>query len=145
MNISEIFTSQKFAAALKHMTPGKAPGPDSICPELITHAGVALKSWLCNFLSSCLRHLKISKVWRRALVVSIPKPKKPVENPKSYRLVFLPCVSYKILKRLIHPRVEPIVDPLQPREQTRFRREKSTVLTDRSKQCHCLQFCYVHR
>ena len=39
---------------LQHLKPGKAPGADSICPELIFHAGAALKSWLCDFLSSCL-------------------------------------------------------------------------------------------
>ena len=43
VNISESFTSQEFAAVLKHLKPGKTVGPDSICPELITHAGAALK------------------------------------------------------------------------------------------------------
>ena len=127
MNISESFTSQEFAAALKHLKPGKAPGPDSICPELITHAGAALKSWLCGFLSSCLRHLKTPKVRRRALVVAISKPKMPVEKPKSYRPISLVCVPYKILERLIHVRVERIVDPPLPWEQAGFRRGRSTV------------------
>ena len=98
VNISESFTSQEFAAALKHLKPGKVPGPDSIFPELITHAGAALKSWLCGILSSCLHHLKTPKVLRRALVVAIPKPKKPVEDPKSYRLISSLCVPYKILE-----------------------------------------------
>ena len=66
VNVSENFTSQEFAAVLssseKHLKPGKAPGPDSIWPELIIHAGAALKSWLCCFLSFCLHHLKIPKV-----------------------------------------------------------------------------------
>ena len=127
VNISESFVSREFAAALKHLKPGKAPGPDSICTELISHAGVALKFWLCGFLSSSLRHLKIPKVWRRVVVVAIPKPKKPVQNPKSYHPIFLLCVPYKILERLIHAVVEPIVDPLFPREQAGFRRGRSTV------------------
>ena len=58
-------------------------GPDSIFPELIFHAEAALKSWLGDFLSSCLHGLKIPKIWKRALVVAIPKTMKPVENPKS--------------------------------------------------------------
>ena len=127
MDISESVTSQEFAAALKHLKSGKAPGLDSIFPELITHAGAALKSWLCGFLSSCLWHLKIAKVWKRALVVAIPKPKKPVEDAKSYRLISLVFVPYKIFERLIHARVEPIVDQLLPWEQAGFRRGKSTV------------------
>ena len=77
VNVCGSFTPSKFAAALKHLKPGKALGPDSICPELLLHAGAALKSWLCGFLSSCLHHLKIPKIWRRALVVAIPKPMKP--------------------------------------------------------------------
>ena len=127
VNISDNFSQREFAAALQHLKPGKAPGLDSICPRLILHAGAALKSWLRDFLSSCLRRLKIPKIWRRALVVAIPKPMKPVGDPKSYRPISLLCVPYKILERLIYARVEPLIDPLLPKEQAGFRRGKSTV------------------
>ena len=127
VNISDNFSPREFAAALQHLKPGKAPGPDFLCSELILHAGAALKSWLRDFLSSCLRQLKIPKIWRRALVVAIPKPGKPVDDPKSYRPISLLCVPYKILERLIYARVEPLVDPLLPKEQAGFRRGKSTV------------------
>ena len=127
VNVCESFTPLEFAAALIHLKPGKAPGPDSICPELLLHAGAALKSWLCGFLSSCLHHLKIPKIWRRALVVAIPTPMKPVEDPKSYRPISLLCVPYKILEGLIYTRIEPIVDPLLPWEQAGFRQGRSTV------------------
>ena len=127
VNLSGDFSSREFAAALQHVKPGKAPGPDYICPELIIHAGTALKSWLRGFLSSNLRQFKIPKVWRRALVVAIPKPNKPVEDPKSYRPISLLCVPYRILERLIYARIEPIVDPLLPGEQAGFRHGKSRV------------------
>ena len=35
----EDFFPRKFSAALNHLKPGKAPGPDSICSELLIHAG----------------------------------------------------------------------------------------------------------
>ena len=127
VNISDSFLQKEFTAALQHLKPGKAPIPDSICPKLILHAEAALKSWLRDFISSCLRRLKIPKIWRRALVVAIPKPGKPVGDPKSYRPIFLLCVPYKILKRLIYARVEPLIDPLLPKEQAVFRHGKSTV------------------
>ena len=98
VNISGDFSPREFAASLHHLKPGKAPGPDSICPELLIHAGPGLKSWLRGFLSSCLRQLKISKVWRRALVVAILKPSKPVEDQQSYRPISLLCIPYKILE-----------------------------------------------
>ena len=54
---------------------------------------VSISECLLYFsLSSCLRQLKIPKIWRRALVVAIPKPKNPVEDPKSYRPISLVCV-----------------------------------------------------
>ena len=74
-----------------------------------------------------MRHLRIPKVWRRAVVVAIPKPKKPVGDPKSYRLISLLCVPYKILERLIYTRIEPVIDPLLSKEQAGFRRGRSTV------------------
>ena len=127
VNISDNFSQIELTAALQHLKPGKAPGPDSICPELILHAGAVLKFWLHDFFCSCLRRLKISKIWRRALVVAIPKPEKPVGYPKSYRPISLLCVPYKILERLIYARVEPLIDPLLPKEQAGFRRGKLTV------------------
>ena len=77
-SISEDFTSEEFTSALQQLKSGKAPGPDSIFPKLILHAGAALKSWLNKFLSSCMRHLKLPKIWRRATMVAIPKPMKPL-------------------------------------------------------------------
>ena len=127
VNISDTFSQREFTAALQHLKPGKAPGPDSICPKLILHAGAALKSWLRDLLSSCLRRLKIPKIWRRALAIAIPKPGKPVGDPKSYRPISMLCAPYKILERLIYARVEPLIDPLLPKEQAWFRRGKSTV------------------
>ena len=108
VNVCGSFTLSEFAAALKHLKPGKAPGPDSICPELLLHAGAALKSWLYGFLSSCLHHLKIPKIWRRALVVAIPKPMKPVEDPKSYRLISLLCVPTRSSRGLFTPVSSPL-------------------------------------
>ena len=82
--------------------------------------GAALKSWLCYFLSSCLCRLKIPKIWRRALVVAIPKPAKSVGDPNSYQPISLLCVPYKILERLIYACVEPLINPLLPKEQAGF-------------------------
>ena len=59
--------------------------------------------------------------------MAIPKPKKPVEDSKTYRPIFLLCVPYKILERLIHARVELIIDPFLPREQGGFRRGRSSM------------------
>ena len=61
------------------------------------------------------------------MVVTIPKPKKPEADPKSYCPIFLIRVPYKILEKLIHTRVEPIINPQLPREQVGFLHGRSTV------------------
>ena len=53
VNNSDTFSHRECTAALQHLKPGKAEGHDSIFPELILHAGAALKSWLRDFLFSC--------------------------------------------------------------------------------------------
>ena len=82
---------------------------------------------LYSFITSGVYRLKIPKIWRRALVVAIPKPGKPVGDPKSFRPISLLYVPYKIFKRLIYARVEPLIDPLLPKQLIGFRRGKSTV------------------
>jgi len=59
-----------------------------------------------------MRQLKIPKIWRRARIVAIPKPEKPLGDPKNYRPISLMCVPFKILERLIHASVDPIIEPL---------------------------------
>ena len=53
-------------------------------------------------------------------MVAIPKPNKPLGDPKSYRPISLLCVPFKILVRFIYVRIEPIIGPLLPREQAGF-------------------------
>ena len=48
-------------------------------------------------------------------------------DPKSYRPIYLLCFPYKNLERLIYARIEPLIDPLLPKEQAGFRRGKSIV------------------
>ena len=74
-----------------------------------------------------MRQLKNPKIWRRALVVAILKPEKPLGDPKSYRPVSLLCVPFQILERLIYARVETITDPQLPQEQAGFRNGRSAV------------------
>ena len=125
--ISEPFRPEEFAAALRRLKPGKSLRLDSIFPEFILHAGSALKSWFCDFLNSCMRQLKIPKIWRRVLEVAIPKPEKPLRHPKSYRPISLLCVPFKILERRIYAPVETITDPLLSQEQAGFRHGRSAV------------------
>ena len=121
-----LFT-KRFCCFSPTLQTRKSSRPRFHLSELVVHARATLKSWLRGFLSSCLPQLRILKVWRRDFVVTILRPKKPVEDPKSYYLISLLCVPYKILEQLIHTYVQPIVDLLLPFEQSGFRSDRSTV------------------
>ena len=84
------------------------------------HARSVLMSLFCDFLSSCMHQINIPNIWRRALIVAIPKPEKPLGDPKNYRPISLLCVPFEILERLIYAGVNPIIDPLLPQEQAGF-------------------------
>ena len=66
-------------------------------------------------------------MWRTATVTAILKPNKPPESPSSYRPISLLCVAFKLMERLIHNRIQPIVDSALPHEQAGFRPKRCTV------------------
>ena len=125
-SISGPFTPEYLAATLNYLKPGKCLELDSIFLEFILQIRPAFKSWLYNFLSSCIYQLKILRIWRRTLIVVIPKPEKPF-GPKSYCLISVLCVPFKILKRLIYGYFEPIIGPLLPQEQAGFQHMRLTI------------------
>jgi len=103
---------------------GKLKG---IPPEFLKHLGRNCLSWLHEFYSSCLNRVAIPKIWRKATVIAVPKPNKPMDDPRSYRPISLLCVLYKLLERLLLFRLEPVVEPQLPTQQGGFRRNRSTV------------------
>ncbi|KAJ3583682.1 hypothetical protein NHX12_015937 [Muraenolepis orangiensis] len=126
-NLSGDFTPAELKDVMAKLKQGKAPGSDNIHPEFVTHQCEITSAWLCAFFSACLRRSKLPRTWRRAAVIALLKPNKPADDPKSYRPISLLCVPFKILERMIHSRIEPVVDSQLPKEQAGFRRGRSTV------------------
>ena len=52
---------------------------------------------------------------------------KPKNDPKSYRSISLLCIPFKLLERMIHGRINLIIDPQLPHEQAGFCKRRSTV------------------
>ena len=125
--MSTPFTTGKLVEALKSMKAGKAPGPDDIHPGFLLHAGNDATKWLCQYMYTCLERCKIPKIWHKATVIALPKPNRPKDDPKSYRPILLLCIPFKLLERVVHGRINPIIDPQLPHEQAGFRKGRSTV------------------
>ncbi|XP_038075621.1 uncharacterized protein LOC119743290 [Patiria miniata] len=91
-NLSGDFTNDKIVSALKHLKPNKAAGIDNIHPEFILHQGSQATERLRSFCSVCYRSSKLPKIWCRAKVIALPKPSKPMDDPKGYWPIALLCV-----------------------------------------------------
>ena len=91
-SISEPFRLEEFVAALRRLKPAKSPGLNSIFLEFVLHARLALKSWFCDFLNSCMRQLKTPTIWRRALVVAILRQRSHWGTQRAI-VLYLCCVS----------------------------------------------------
>ena len=126
-NLSGEFSPEEMKTALKHLKSGKSPGLDNIHPEFLLNQGVKATEWLRLFCSQCLHSCRFPKIWRRSKVIAIHKPNKPLDDPKGYRPIALLCVPYKFLERLLHTRLDPVIDPQLPCEQAGFRRGRSTA------------------
>ena len=124
-NLLGDFTSGEIKMAIKHLKPNKEARIDNIHPEYILHQGSKAKEWLRLFYSVCYQTSKLLKIWRQAKIITIPKPGKPIDDPKGYCPISLLCVLYKIMEWLLHACLDPVIDPKLPKEQAGFLYRKS--------------------
>ncbi|KAJ8710342.1 hypothetical protein PYW07_009708 [Mythimna separata] len=124
-DISKPFTLTDIIYAIKALKTGKAAGVDDLTVEQLKHLGPVAVSWLLAFFNKCLLTTNIPKLWRQTKIIAIPKPGKPLNDPKSYRPISLLCHTYKLFERLLLNRLATVVDPKLIPEQAGFRPGKS--------------------
>ena len=107
-------TVEEIEAAIKKLKSGKAPGHTTSI-----HQSAKATAWLYSIFSLCLHRCNLQKTCHRVTVVALPKPKSCIS-------ISLLCVPFKILERLIHSRIDPVVDQQFPRVQADFRRGRLT-------------------
>jgi hypothetical protein len=69
-----------------------------------------------------LSSARLPKLFKRALVIAIPKPGKDGSDSAHNRLISLLSVMYKLLKRLIPQRIQPLIEAATPVNQDGFRK-----------------------
>ena len=99
------FTIQELQNAIRKAAPRKAPGPDGITNEMISHLGGLAKEKLLQFINRTWKEGQLPRAWRTAKVTPILKKGKPAGQPKSYRPISLTSCLGKVAERMINTRL----------------------------------------
>jgi len=78
----------------------------------LINLGPKARSWLSTFFLKIITDNSIPKIWRKVKVIAIEKPNKDPTMAASYRPVSLVSVCYKLLERVIFPRVKSTVESI---------------------------------
>ena len=69
------FSIDEVTEAIKALKSGKAPGVDNLHPEFFLHLHESCTKWLQTFFNSCLKNMRMPKIWKLAKVVCCTKTK----------------------------------------------------------------------
>ena len=118
-------TEEETQAAINRSKPSKAIGPDNISNLHLKHLGKAGVQYLTKIFNLSLKTSEIPTIWRKSIIIPLPKPGKDHSESKSYRPVSILCPAIKIMERLILPILDTHLKV--PSFQHGFRKNHSTV------------------
>ncbi|GBP65564.1 Probable RNA-directed DNA polymerase from transposon X-element [Eumeta japonica] len=122
-----LVTKEELMEACNRVGNNKAPGLDRV-PNIALKTSIkAAPELFLDVHNTCLKEGTFPRKWKQQRLVLLPKGKKPPEVPLSYRPLCMLDTEVKIFERIIHQRIEAIVDPLLADNQYGFRRGRSTL------------------
>src|SRR6195952_5295670 len=119
--VGEPFSLEELQAAIQLTKVRKAAGFDGIYPEFVTHLGVISLNWLVSFYNDILISGRLPKEFKQSKVIAVLKPGRAPDNPANYRAISLLSVPYKIMERMLHQRLSPLIESVPPKEQAGIR------------------------
>ncbi|XP_062714476.1 uncharacterized protein LOC134291132 [Aedes albopictus] len=84
---------------------GKSSGPDDIGYAMLQNLPEMGKRCLLKLLNKEWINNTLPSEWRHSLVIPIPKPKGPANEPDSFRPISLTCCISKVLERMVNRRL----------------------------------------
>ena len=114
--------------SLKLLKPKQAPGTDKISNDMLIHLGPLAKKKLLQIFNASWKSGKIPTIWKKAIMIPIPKPGKPRSQVDSYRPISLTSCVCKLMERIVNNRLMWILESenLLADEQAGFRKCRST-------------------
>ena len=120
-------TLAELSKAMKSLAYGKAPGTDSIPPDLIKCCKDTLLQPPHNVLCQCWREGAMPQEMRDAKIVTLYKNKGDRSDCKNYRGISLLSVVGKLYASVVLARLQKLAECVYPESQCGFRAKRSTV------------------
>lgn len=115
--------------AISKLKDKKAPGLDGIPNLVLKDAFKCCPDQFAAMINGCLRHGVFPSIWKRQKLVLLPKGKKPLDDPSSYRPLCMIDTAGKLLESIICKRLEEYIEATEGLScnQYGFRKGRSTV------------------
>ena len=121
-------TAAETIKAISQLQAGKAPGPDSIPPEIYKLGGSALIASLTDLFQLCWEKEELPQDFKDASIIHLYKNKGEKSSCDNHRGISLLSIAGKILARIILNRItESLLDSVAPESQCGFRKNRGTV------------------
>ena len=125
MEDAHTHTEKETQEAINRSKASKAIGPDKISNLHLKHLGKAGITYLTKIFNLSLKTSEIPVIWRKSIIIPLPKPGKDHSESTAYRPVSILCPPIKIMERLILPILDSHLKV--PPFQHGFRKNHSTV------------------
>ena len=120
-----LLSTRLVTLTLKDIKGSPALGPDQLSNLHLKHIGPFATAYLTAVFNLSISKSQIPSMWKKSIIIPLPKPAKPVKSAKSYRPISLLCPASKLLEKLLADRM---VEHLRPTtHQHGFRARHSTV------------------
>ena len=122
--ISAAATSQ----AIRDSGNSTAMGPDGLNILHLKHLGPTGITYLTSLYNLSLNNADVPSIWKKAIIIPIHKPAKPIDQGPSYRPISLLSPAAKVLERLILPSLSDSLPPVPSQHGFRSHHSTTTAL-----------------
>ena len=123
------FSPKEVEKEIKLLNNKKAPGFDLVTAQMLKELPPKGIMKLTHIFNAAIRLQHIPKSWKKAEIITIPKPGKSLNDVSSYRPISLLPIISKLFEKLFMKRLKSIIikNKLIPSHQFGFREKHSTI------------------